>query len=439
MTRPVQAPFRKLLDVQQEAVSQIELFYRFGVALFIGLLIGLQREYSGGRSEQEMSAGVRTFALVGLAGCAAALSADTWKAPLIFTIALAVIGALLMAGYIVGSRRGEIGLTTEVSALITFLAGALCYHGYVAIAVAVAVVTTVLLSLKWEMHRFARHLTREDVYATLKFAVITAIVLPVLPDRSYGPPPWDVLNLYKLWLLVVLISGISFLGYVLIKWIGPSRGLSLTGLLGGLVSSTAVTLSLTQRSQKEKDFAQSFAMAILLSWVMMFARVMVIVTILNRAVLEVLWLAMTAAAVAGLGYAGYLHLTHRQFNEGAVMYSNPFELRPALTFAALYAVILLLAHTAQIYLGDVGVYLSSVVAGMADVDAITLSLTELSRQPSGLSVLTAAQAIVLATMSNTIVKSGIVMTTGAAPLRRAIGPGIALIVLAGLGVAFLMR
>ncbi|MCS6806149.1 MAG: MgtC/SapB family protein [Acidobacteriota bacterium] len=439
MNRPAQAPFSKLLEIEREAVSQIELFYRFGVALFIGLLIGLQRQYSRERSEHEMSAGVRTFTLIALAGCAAALSADTWKAPVIFMIALGVIGALLMAGYVVGSRRGEIGLTTEVSALITFLCGALCYHGHVAIAVALAVVTTVLLSLKWEMHRFVRHLTREDVYATLKFAVITAIVLPVLPNRSYGSPPWDVLNPYKLWLLVVLISGISFLGYVLIKWVGPRRGLSLTGLLGGLVSSTAVTLSLTQRSQKEKDFAQSFAIAILLSWIMMFARVMVIVTILNRAVLGALWQPMTAAAAAGLGYAGYLYWTHRQPNEGVVIYSNPFELRPALTFAALYALILLVAHTAQIHLGDVGVYLSSIVAGMADVDAITLSMTELSRQPTGLSVLTAAQAIVLATMSNTIVKSGLVTAAGAATLRRAMAPGIALIILAGLGVAFLAR
>jgi len=419
-------------------VDQTALFCRFGVALAIGFLVGLQREYAHGGGERQIFAGERTLALMGLVGCTAAMAADELSSPLPFVAIVLAMGAMITVAYFIVAQRGGVGLTTETAALLTIIAGALCYWGYMALAVALAVATTVLLSLKMEMDVFVRRITHEDVYATLKFAVITAIVLPVLPNRSFGPPPVDVLNPYKIWLMVVFISGISFLGYVLVKVVGSRQGIGLTGLLGGMVSSTAVTLSFAQRSQREAELAKPFALAITVAWTVMFSRVLLEVAALNLALLRVLWLPIAAAATVGLAYGVYLYFSQRTDEEGEVAFSNPFELGPAIKFGLLYAVILLASKAAQMYLGNTGVYLSSIVAGLADVDAITLSMAELSRTAGGVSLITAERAIVLAAMSNTVVKGSIVLTSGAPALRRALWPGFALMLVTGVGVAFLI-
>jgi len=414
------------------------LFYRFGVALAIGFLVGLQREYAKGGSDREIFAGERTLALMGLVGCTAAMVADVLDSPWAFIGIFLAQSGLVVIAHFVDARRGKVGLTTEVAALMTTLAGALCYWDYLPLAVALAVTTTVLLSLKMEMDKFVRRITREDIYATLKFAVITAIVLPVLPNREIvDTSPFNVLNPYKIWLMVVFISGISFLGYVLVKVVGPRQGIGLTGLLGGLVSSTAVTLSFSQRSQRQSELAKPFALAIMVAWTVMFSRVVVEVAALNLALLSVLWLPMAASAAAGLAYCVYLYFSQRTDEAGEVQFSNPFELGPAIKFGLLYAVILLVSKTAQVYLGSTGLYLSSVLSGLADVDAITLSVAELSKA-GGLELSTGARAIVLAAMSNTVVKGGIVLSSGSRALRLALLPGFALMLIAGVGVAFLV-
>jgi uncharacterized membrane protein (DUF4010 family) len=415
------------------------LFYRFGVALFIGILVGLQREYAHDLDDetgQKSFAGVRTFALMGLAGCAAAMAADILESPLVLIGLLLPIGALIAIAYYVLATRGSVGITTEVAAVVTMLAGALCFWDQLAIAVALGVTTTALLSLKIELHGFAARLTREDMLAVLKFAIITAIILPILPNENYGPPPLDVFNPYKIWLMVVLISGISFLGYGLFKLVGSRRGTGLTGLLGGLVSSTATTLSFSQRSHKSGQLAKPFALAIIIAWTIMFARVLVEVGATHYALLDKLWLPLVAGAVAGLLYCVYLYLAPRADDEEDVQVSNPFELRPAITFGILYGLILLVARAAQVYLGDTGIYLSSIASGLADVDAITLSMTELSSS-GNLALPTAARAIVLAVVANTVVKGGIVLASGSKPLRRAVLPGFVLILGVALVAAFL--
>lgn len=415
-----------------------DLFYRFGVALAIGFLVGLQREYAHGGPEREISAGERTLALMGLAGCGAALIAEELSSPWAFVGVIMPLGLLIAASYVVTSWRGDVGLTTEVATVLTIMAGALCYWNYLELAVAIAVATTVLLSLKLETDRLVRRITREDIRATLKFAVITAIVLPLLPRRSLGPPPLDVLRPYSLWLMVVFISGISFLGYVLIKLVGARRGIGLTGLLGGLASSTAVTLSFAKRSQTEADLDRPFGLAIIIAWTTMFPRVLVEVAALNPALLRRVLLPMIAAGLVGAAYAAYLYLSQRTETQEEVAFSNPFDLAPALKFGLLYAVILLVSRAAQIYLGNPGIYISSVVGGFADADAITLSMAELSSGVGGLDQGTAARAIVLAAMSNTAAKGGIVLASGTAALRKALLPGFLMMLAAGLGATFLL-
>jgi uncharacterized membrane protein (DUF4010 family) len=425
----------------EPAAEQTALFVRFGTALGLGLLVGLQREYAFVREQQEeeVFAGVRTFGLLALVGCSAAFAADVSNAPLVFVAVLVIAGVLIAAGYYLGGRDGGIGLTTEMAALLTLLAGALSYWGYLAFATALAVATTVLLAVKPEAQSFVRRLTREDVFATLKFAVIAVIVLPILPREPVGPPPFDVLVPYKVWLMVVFISGISFLGYVLIKVVGARRGIGLTGILGGMVSSTAVTLSFSQRSRDEEKLAPVFGLAILLAWTVMFGRVLVEVAALNAPLLRRLWPPLAAAAGVSLAYCAFLFFTRGGGRSDEPQeFRNPFRLGPAISFGLLYGVILLAARAAQLYLGSAGIYLSSIASGVADVDAITLSMAELSRGESGIDHETATRAIVLAALSNTLVKGGIVLSVGAPALRRALLPGLVLIPAVTLSVLFLL-
>jgi len=410
------------------------LFARFGTALAIGLLIGMQREHVR-EPGQKLFAGARTFALLGLAGCLAAAVADQAGGVAVFAALTGVLGALIVAGYVFQAIAGEIGGTTEVAAVVAVAIGALCYQGELAVAAAVGVATTVVLSIKIEAHALAKRLTREDVEAILKFAVITTIVLPVLPDREFGPPPLDVLNPYQIWLMVVLISGISFLGYVLMKWLGARRGIGLTGLLGGLASSTAVTASFSQRSREREGAARALALGIAMAWTMMYARVAIEVLAINPALLARLAAPLAAAAAGGLAWTVYLYRWRAPGEEQAIGLANPFELRPAITFAALFVAILLGARAAQAWLGTAGLFASSVVAGVADVDAITLSVARLSRL-GDIDTATAARAIILAVMSNTVVKGAIVMAVGAPALRRAVLPGLALLLALGLGVGW---
>ncbi len=419
------------------------LFLRFGVALLIGMLVGLQRQYAyiayrGETDQSTMVAGVRTFALLGLAGAGIAMVGDQLGSPWPFVSLLLALTAFFCVAYYVQAQDGDVGMTTEIAAVIVVIAGALAYWDELTLAVALGVVTTGLLSFKLELHGLAASISREDIFATLKFAAITAIILPVLPNETYGPPPFDVLNPQNIWWMVVLISGISFLGYILMKLISSQRGLSLTGILGGLASSTATTLSFAQRSQRSPGhLAKPFALAITLAWTVMFVRMMVQVAIVHTALLSHLWLPMVVMGGSALLYCIYLYLAPSGDDQEDVKVSNPFELGPAITFGLLYGVVLFLANGAQLLFGETGLYLSGIIAGLADVDAITLSMAELSRTET-VAMDVASRTIVLAAVSNTAVKGIIVLATGTALLRRVFLPGFILILLTGIGAAVLL-
>jgi len=261
--------------------------------------------------------------------------------------------------------------------------------------------------------------------------VISAIVLPILPNEALLPPPFDVLNPFKIWLMVVFISGINFLGYVSIKIVGPEQGIGLTGLLGGLASSTAVTLGFTERSNRESGLSKPFALAIMVAWTVMFARVLVEVGVVNASLLGLVWLPIAAAGLLGLLYSLFLLRSQRSSEKSDLEFSNPFDLGAAIKFGILYGVILVIARAAQMYFGNTGVYISSILSGLADVDAITLSLAQMSGS-GNLDPVIAAQAIVLAAMSNTVVKGTMVMVGGAVPLKKAILPGFILVLVTGL-------
>ncbi len=414
------------------------LFYRFAVALGIGFLIGLQRESAfqqkKRRTDKKVNkyAGIRTFSLVSILGCLSALVADRAGEGIVFAGSTLIVGGLIILAYFVTSQKGDLGLTTEFAILLLYFIGALCYWNELPLAAALGVVTMGLLSLKLELHQFARQITQEDLLATLKFAVIAAIALPLLPNQPIGGFPFDVINPYKVGLMIVFISGIGFLGYILIQFFGARQGIGLSGFLGGLVSSTAVTLTFAQRSKTDTGLDKPFALAIIVAWTVMFARVLVEVAVVNSPLLRVVWLPIVAAGLLGLGYGVYLWRSDTTDETGNVEVSNPFELMPAIQFGLLYAAILFVANLARIYLGNAGIYLSSILSGLADVDAITLSMSELSRTGGSLDMTTAARAIVFAVMSNTVVKGGIVLLSGTPSLRKVMLPGFILILVTGL-------
>ena len=418
-------------------MDQPQLFLRFGAAIAIGFLIGLQREFATGGKNREIVAGERTFSLMGLVGALAAMAADVLDAPIAFFGIILLLGIFSAVAYFIDAWRGHVGLTTEAAMVVTILIGALCYWGYLALAVAIGIATTTLLSLKLETDRLVSNLTRQDIFAALQFAVISAIVLPVLPNESFFAAPFDVLNPFKIWLMVVFITGISFLGYVAIKVVGPEQGIGLTGFLGGLVSSTAVTLSFSERSSRQPKLSKPFALAIMVAWTVMFSRVLIEVGVLNRALLSVVWVPLAAAGFVGLLYIVYLHFSQRAAEKGDVKVANPFDLASAIKFGLLYGVVLLISRAAHMYFGNTGILISSLISGIADVDAITLSMADLSRT-GVVKIETASQAIVVPAMSNTIVKRGIALMGGSPELRKALWPGILLMSVIGIGVAFIL-
>lgn len=415
-------------------MTEANLFVRFGVAMFIGMLIGLQRQYAFDEKNQELSAGARTFALLGLIGCGAAMAADQLSSPWAFVGILVIPGALLAINYYFDAASGKIGLTTETSAIIVLLTGALSYWQHLTLAVGLGVMTTVLLSIKLEMQRFVRHVTREDVFSTLKFAVISAIILPVLPNATFGPPPLNVLNPFKIWLLVVFISGIGFAGYILLKVLGPRKGMILLGILGGLASSTALTVGFSQRSRQASALSRMFAVAILLAWMVMFARLLLEVAAVNAVLVPALWLPITGLMLASMLAATLLVLSGAGRSSDEVPgFSNPFELKPAIKFGLIFTVVLVLSKLAQVSFGTGGIYASSLLTGLADVDAIALTVAELSLEPHAVSKAVAVHAILLAALANTVAKGAIVVIFGEPALRRAVLPGFVLIILSGVG------
>jgi len=418
-------------------MNETSLFLRFGVATVIGVLVGLQREYAYDNRDHEIPAGVRTYALMGLLGCSASMLSETFNSPLPIAAVLLIMGAFSVVIYARDCSAGKVGLTTRVSALLMIVIGALCYQDNLALPVALGVVTTVLLSIKLETHELVTHVTREDIVATLKFAIITAIVLPLLPNQVYGPAMFNIFNPFKIWLFVVFISTVSLVGYLLVKVTGPQKGIGLTGIFGGIASSTAVTFSFTDRSIENPELSKSFALAILLAWSIMFIRLIGVVAPFNVAMVPHIALPLSISAAVGLIYCFYLYRRQKTDHSEGLSFNNPFKLGPAIKFGLIFVLILFVAKAAQYYFGSTGVYISSIFSGLADVDAIAFSMAKLASGSDGISVVVASKAVVIAALANTCLKGGIIFFWGAPALKRDVFPGFVLMSLsAALSVIF---
>lgn len=386
------------------------MLQRLAIALGLGLIVGLQRE----RIRSPL-AGFRTFPLVTLFGALSGLLAEIYNGWLIAAGLLAV-GIMIVIGNW-DQREREPGLTTEVSMLVMFSIGAFIISGPISIAVILGGTVAVLLHLKPQMHSLARRLEDPDFTAIMQFVLITLVILPILPSKQYGP--YQVLNPYKIWLMVVLIVGISLGGYIVYKFFGQRAGTLAGGILGGLISSTATTVSYARRTSQSPEASSMAALVVMVASTIVFARVLILIgvsapTFLPHA-LPPIGIVLVALFLVCLA----LWWLSSKENAALPEQGNPSELKAALVFAALYAVVLLAVAWAKANFGTQGLYLVAILSGLTDMDAITLSLSDMVTRQQ-LEPDTGWRLVLVAAMSNLVFKTAIVLFLGSKHLLRRI-------------------
>lgn len=412
-------------------MDDTEIFLRLGLALAIGLLLGLERGWHGrDASEGERTAGIRTFALASLFGALAAWLA-TVTAPAILAVALAALAALLAVSYLVRLRSDDdLGLTTEVALLLTFALGAGAVLGGMAPVAAVAVVAALLLSMKARLHDWVARIERLELDALLKLALISVVVLPVLPNQGYGPG--GALNPHELWWAVVIVAGLSFFGYVAVRLGGADLGLPLTGLFGGFASSTSTTLALARMVRARPALAPLAAAGVVIAGSVTFLRILALVAIFEPRLVGPLAWPMGAMAASGLAGALAVHVFAGNGQEpGAEVrgIANPLDLTTALTFGAVLAIVVVGVHYLDLWLGTGGVYAGAALSGVTDVDALTISVSKMVG--GDFAAASGAVAIFIAVAVNTGVKGVISAVAGTARLGLMVLPTYAAAITAG--------
>ncbi|WJT07860.1 MgtC/SapB family protein [Vibrio harveyi] len=412
-----------------EFVSGEHLIWNLFVALLLGAIVGTQRGWVMRNSvEGSRVAGIRTFSLVGLLGGLVGILANLYT-PLLLGFALIALVILACIAFVIQQRKSEdISITGVVSLVITFVLGSLAVSGEPVLAAAAAVITAVVLDNKRELHQALQRLQEYELDAALRLLLISIVLLPLLPNQAYGP--WNALNPYEIWWMVVLIASISFVGYFAIKIGGAKRGILFTSVFAGLSSSTALTLQFSHLSREQSSISPLLASGILLSCGTMFPRLLIVLSVINPQLVTLLWFIVMIMMIALYFPAWWIW---RRSEVGKVEQSNkqtnPLALQSALFFGVVLAVIMLLSHALSDLFGNAGVLILSALSGITDVDAISLALGRQSTQT--LSVETAALGILIAASVNTVVKMGMVVAIGDKALWRRVAPVMVGCVLSG--------
>lgn len=391
------------------------LWLAIGGGLGAGLLIGLERERNPAGK-----AGVRTFALVSLLGTLVALLGNRVDSAWLLPAGLLAVTGMLVVAYARVAPGEDPGTTTVAAAGVTYLLGALAGYGEATLAAALAIVVTALLYFKPELEHWSAALKREEQVSLLQFLVITFIVLPILPDRGYGP--YGVLNPREIWLMVVLVAGVGVASYMAMRVAGERHGTLLTGLLGGLVSSTATTALYARRSADSPAMAQVALVVVSLANLVVLVRVVVLAAVVAPAILPQLAPVLGAALACGVVAVALLfHRAVRGEQLALPPARNPAEIGMALRFGALYAIVLLAAAWLQDVLGDKGLFAATAVSGLVDVDPGVLSALNLFGG-GRIAVGTAVAAIAIAVAANMLFKLGLLAWLGRGLALRALVP-----------------
>jgi len=409
------------------------------VSASLGALIGLIRQWAEQQDADKTDlhfAGLRTFVLWSVLGYTAAYLSSLQHTP-VFIATLALVGAhILLKGF--GARKySAIGLTTSAAAFITLFIGALVYWDRLLFAVMLAALTMIVLGIKQFSHAWTRRFTPEDIRSTLQFAAVSGVILPLVPNHGYGP--YQALNPYSLWWMVVLISGLGFVGYILMRWLGTQAGVALTGLIGGLASSTATTLAFSRESKTYPLLYRSFALAIVMASTIMLARVLIILVFIFPQFLSVLWLPFAIMALPGVAYTLILHFFFigKHVEMDLPHLKNPLDLAIAIKFGCIYGVISVLVKIFTHTDLTSGLLALSFVSGLTDMDAIALSITNNLKDGSiGMNI--ATRAVIIAALANTILKGTLVLVLGSHKLKKQIFIAFSATLLAGVFAYYLV-
>ncbi len=391
-------------QVNQET---LELLTKLVFSLFTGLLIGLEREH---RSQQETFAGIRTFPLISILGTLTGFINDVYIQGFLYIVLLGIIALIVLNFYLEYPR--DIGATTEIAILISFIIGVLIYYGHFYVAAFLSVITTFLLALKRTLENFAKKLSQDDIFAILKFALVTVVIYPLLPDKNMGP--FQAFNPKSIWEMVVIVSTLDFISYLILRWKG-TKTLWLTGIVGGLISSTAVSYELAKLSKRYPAVVYSALFGIVLAWLIMNFRVVFLSAVVN---MELSLKVLVPMGVISIGYVIFiifLYIKNREkimeTSSQEVNFTNPYEISSAIQFGAIYAGVIFMVKVLNHYYGSSGLYIASLISGIIDVDAITLSLSNLAKEKA-IPDMVALKGIVIAAVSNAFFKAGYVHIFG---------------------------
>jgi uncharacterized membrane protein (DUF4010 family) len=408
------------------SIERVELLQGVLIAMALGFLIGLEREYAKRVvDKEEQFAGVRTHAFAALFGFLCAYLAQIHGGWVLVGGLMGFI-ALVIATYVMLAKSGSYGITTELSSILTFVIGAVVFQGEVLFAVIAAVTITTLLSMKLRLHSFIETLTPMDIRAFIQFVIISAVVLPFLPNEPFGPN--GVWNLHEIWIMVILVTGISLTGYLLAKLFGTRKGTLLAGVVGGLVSSTAVTLSMAKRSREQPNGQPVLvAASILAATAVLYPRIWLETWLVNKDLAMQLAIPIGFITLVSFGVAYAIQRKSSTANMAPVAPTNPLNFSVAIQFAVIYMAVLWLMDLAAANYSAQGLYAASIVFGATDMDAITLSI---AKGTQGDGVLNGMTAVLLATLSNTVMKYLIVVFFGDRALRKWVGVGFGSVVVA---------
>jgi len=423
-----------IINTPELQLTQLQFLTRLLVALGIGLLIGLEREHSALAKKEEDFAGIRTFIFLSLLGFIGGAMFYLFS-PIIFVLILSGVILLTSISYWVLAGRGDIGGTSEFTTILAVLLGGLTFLGYIQISLMITVIIVVLLSSKLKLQNVIGQITHDEMYDFIRFVVLILLIFPFLPNTTYGP--YDVINPREIGLVIILTSGLGFIGYVLMRILGAGKGILFGGIIGGLVSSTAVTWVFSKKSKEQPALSLHCAVAILAASSIMVIRVLVWVIIFNQALLPGLAIPIGLIFVAAIGVTVYFYLyqTKKQEIDADMPLGTPLNLTAAIVFGLIYTVIIFMVAYASDTFGNSGIYITSGIGGLSDIDAITISVSKLSTD--GISILTAQNAILIATLANTLVKIGIALWAGSREMRKYIFIGYGAIFLAAV-VAFVI-
>lgn len=404
----------------------VEPVKAFATALGIGLLIGMERE-----RRPDSAAGLRTFSLVAMLGCLFALleerSGSTW---LLATGLLVIAAAMIASNFSSQQEEQYRGFTSEAAIVVTYGLGAAVWFGYATLAVMLAIATTVLLYFKAELKQFSQRTTPKDINSILQFAVLSLVILPILPSEDFGP--YNAINPRQIWYMVVLISGLALAGYLALRIIGARHGAAVLGIFGGLASSTATTMMFSRHARGHADLVRMSAIVILIANIMVMLRIAIVAGIVAPGLFAPVAIVFACGIVPGVALTLYGWRTLASAGELPMPeVRNPTELKTAVSFGLLYAVVLLASAWLQDKAGSGGLYIVALVSGLTDADASVLStmrLFKLETIAGGEAVI----AVTLALMANLMFKIGLVLGIGGGQLARHALPGLLVI---GTGMA----